>query len=245
MKALSAACIALLVFCLPAAAFDEVRAVSFIQSLYDPSRHLVRECPRCSAYWLWSDNFLAQIVLRAYDPTMAAQIAQTIDSSGITMHSAWAVLDSRHHANVSFGAVTDRTARGDIRYSDYAGDDLSCVDFADVAFLAAIARYRAGDLRGARTCYLEGKAKWDGSGFHERWQPAGRYAVYKTALGLLAQKLTRFPAIAIPADYFDRFQGQDGGVRTDIVDGRPSGSENVETTAAVILAEDPALLPHR
>lgn len=223
----------------PARAFDAPAAVHFIDSLYDPSKQLVKECPTCSIYWLWSDNFLAQIVLRKTDPEHAAAIERAMNGYGVGMRNGWATLDPRYRSKTSFQAGTDKTVPGttDIRYSDFDGAHaLACSDYADVAFLEAIHRYRTGDLAGARKCYALGKAKWDGTGFHEHWQPGGTYAVYKTALGLLAQKITGFAPIGIPPDYFDRFQGADGGVRTDIVGGQPAGLENVETTAAVVLA---------
>lgn len=231
----------------PAEAFRQDRAAAFIESMYAPSRQLVRECPTCTNYWLWSDNFLAQIVLRPSDPVKSTVIARAIASYGVPMHSAWAVLDRRYIANVSFRSVTEKTARGlsDVRYSDYSGVNVSCADYADVAFLEAIYKYQTRDLWGARTCYMQGRAKWDGVGFHERWQPRGTYAVYKTALGLLAQKLTGFSPIGIPVNYFDKFQSPNGGIRTDIVNGQPAGLENVETTSAVMLAENPALLQGR
>jgi hypothetical protein len=230
----------------PARAFDQPAAVRFIDSLYDPSKRLVKECPTCSLYWLWSDNFLAQIVLRKAAPEHAAAIEQAMNGYGITMRSGWATFDPRYRAKTSFRGAADKTVpgTGTIRYSDYDGASaLSCADYADVAFLTAIHRYRTGDIAGARTCYALGKAKWDGTGFHERWEVKGSYAVYKTALGLLAEKITGCASIGIPQSYFDRYQGADGGVRTDVVDGRPAGLENVETTAAVVLAQDPSLLP--
>lgn len=240
------AALASLLLSAPAHGFDQRAALHFIDSLYDPTKHLVKECPTCSTYWLWSDNFLAQLVLRSADPAHAAVIERAMNGYGIRIRSGWATLDPRYRSKTIFLAATDKTVPGvsNIRYSDYDGASaLSCAGYADVAFLQAIHRYRSNDVAGARKCYTLGKLKWDGTGFHEAWQAKGSYAVYKTALGLLAQKITGFAPIGIPQTYFDRYQGPDGGVRTDIENGQPSGLENVETTAAVMLAQDPSLLP--
>lgn len=224
--------------------FDQQAALKFIKSLYDPDQQLLKECPQCSRYWLWSDQLLGQIVLKSLDPTLAATIKDKMNSFGVPLHSAWAALDPQYIGNTSFQAVKEtQVGSSPVWYSDYSvGPALGCMNFADVAFLQAIYKFKTGDTAGARKCYDYGKAMWDGTGMKDTGQISGDYAVYKTAIGLLAQKITGFPPIGIPDNYFDRFQAQNGGIMTDIIGGQPTGSQNVETTALVLLAENPALL---
>jgi hypothetical protein len=160
------------------------------------------------------------------------------------MRNAWATLDSTYRPYASFKGTQElQIGSSNVWYSDYGiGGDLSCAQYADVAFLSAIHKFKTGDIAGAQMCFNYGKAMWDGVGMKDAGQITGQYAVYKTALGLLAQKITGFAAIGIPENYFDKFQAANGGITTDITSGQPSGSQNIETTAAVLFAKNPALL---
>lgn len=227
------------------AAFSEAKALSFITSLYDSSQKMVREYPDSTTYWLWSDNLLAQMVLRHSNPALSAVIKKTMDLYGIPMKTDWATLDPQYIKNTSFLGTTELTVPGttNVKYGNYSiGGELPCSDYADVAFLKAIYKFKTGDTAGALACYNAGKAMWDGVGMKDTGNISGDYAVYKIALGLLAQKITGFASIGIPDNYFDKFQATNGGVTTDIVNGQPNGTQNVETTSAVLLAKNPALL---
>jgi hypothetical protein len=225
--------------------FNESAAFNFIKSMYVPSVGLVKECPECSNYWLWSDNLLAQMVLRHNTPSLATPVKAKMDSYGIPMRTMWATLDPQYVDHASFLGTQELAVpnTSNIRYGENAiGGELGCSDYADIAFLKAIYKFNTGDVSGARQCYDLGKAMWDGTGMKDTGNITGDYAVYKVALGRIAEQLTGFPKIGIPANYFDQFQAANGGITTDIVNGQPSGSQNVETTAAVLIAKDVALL---
>ena len=223
--------------------FNKTKALDFIKSMYESKDNMVRECPSCSKKWLWSDQLLAQIILKHIDPAMAADVETKMNSFNFTMRNPLATLDPEYRSNFSVGGTTERqVGTSNVWYSDYAGTELSCKEYADIAFLKAIHLFYIGDPEGAKICYDAGKAMWDGVGMKDAGQISGEYAVYKAALGLLAEKISGFSSIGIPANYFDRFQAANGGVTTDITGGQPQGSQNVETTFAILAALDPSFL---
>jgi hypothetical protein len=225
--------------------FDKLKALNFIKSMYDPKDGMLKECPSCPKKWLWSDQLVGQIMLKHIDPTMAQNIENKMNSYGILMKNPWATFDPQYRQFFSVKQTTELPVSSGsyVWYSNYGGNtDLPCNQYADVAFLKAIHLFNTEQLAAAKTCYDAGKTFWDGKGMKDAGQITGEYAVYKTALGLLAQKITGFEPIGIPANYFDRFQATNGGVITDLTGGQPQGSQNIETTFAVLAALDPSLL---
>jgi hypothetical protein len=230
----------------PISQFNKTAALNFIKSMYDPSAQLVKECPStttCPKKWLWSDQLVAQIALKHIDPAMATSIENKMNSYNITMKNPWATLDPQYRDKFSVGGTTERpVGSSNLWYSDYSGSPLSCANYADIAFLSAIHYFYNGDNATAKACYQEGREMFDGIGMDDAGSITGEYAVYKTALGLLAEKITGFDPIGITINYFDRFQAANGGITTDITGAQPVGSQNVETTFAVLAAMDPSLL---
>jgi hypothetical protein len=223
---------------------DQAKALSFIKSMYNPSLGMLREAPGFDRYWLWSDQLLGQLILKAVDPALAAKIETKMLSYKIPMKSLWATLDPKYRENFSTGGTKEIKASGTSKvwYSDYGGSNIRCKSYADVAFLTAIHLHYRGDKNGALSCYNAGKNMWDGRGMKDRGQITGDYAVYKVALGLLAQKILNAPPIGIPGNYFGKFQASNGGITTDLTGGVPKGSQNIETTFTVLVALNPSLL---
>jgi hypothetical protein len=214
--------------------------LGFIEDRYDPAIGLVRETPTWDKYWVWSDNFLAQLVLKHENPELAQQLAEKVLSYPDSKKNPWFTLDPDYRQYTSFLGTTEINVdpTNNVWISDYSvgTTELSCSDYADVAFLKAIHLFFEGKAEQSRACYDSGKAKWDGTGFKDSGGITGDYQVYKSALGMLAERVTGFSPIGIPGDYFDRFLGPTGGIRTDIKDGEVDGLENIETTAAVYMA---------
>ena len=223
---------------------DQAKALAFIKSMYNPSVGMLLEAPGFDRYWLWSDQLLGQLILKAVDPALAAKIETKMLSYKIPMKNLWATLDPKYRNNFSAGGTKEIKVSGtsNIWYSDYGGSNIPCTSHADVAFLTAIHLHYSGDKNGALSCYNAGKSMWDGRGMKDRGQITGDYAVYKVALGLLAQKILNAPPIGIPGNYFDKFQASNGGITTDLTGGVPKGSQNIETTFAVLVALNPSLL---
>ncbi|MBA3978602.1 MAG: hypothetical protein H0X50_10515, partial [Nitrosopumilus sp.] len=223
--------------------FNKAKALNFIKSMYEITDNMVKECPNCTKKWLWTDQLVAQIALKHVDPIIANATEKKMKSYNIQMRNPWATLDQEYRSSFSVGGTTERqVGTSNVWYSDYNGSELSCQEYADIAFLKAIHLHYMGDSAGAKECFDAGKAMWDGTGMRDSGQITGKYAIYKTALGLLAEKITGFSSIGIPANYFDRYQTANGGVTTDINGGQPQGLQNVETTFAVLAALDPSLL---
>jgi hypothetical protein len=225
---------------------DQQRALQFIKNSYNSQVGLLREAPCCNVYWLWNDNLLGQMALKHIDPELAAQVEAKMNSFDVPMRTPWATLDPQYRNFFSVRGSSEPTISTSpfvIRYSDYGGSNtLYCNNYADIAFLSAIHYFYLGNNEMARMCYDAGKSTWDGVGMDDAGSITGEYAVYKTALGLLAQKVTGSAPIGIPSDYFNRFQASNGGITTDIIGGRPAGSQNIETTVAVLFALNPHLL---
>ena len=231
----------------PGGNIDQQKAIDFIKNSYKQSVQMLEEAPGFNVFWLWNDQLLGQIVLKHVDKTLATTIENKMNSFGVTMKTPWATLDAKYRNNFSVKQATEPTIPSTnpaIRYSDYGGpSDLPVTGFADIAFLSAIHYFYLGDTTKSRQAYDAGKAMWDGQGMKDNGNITGDYAVYKVALGLLAEEITGFPTIGIPADYFKPFQNtSNGGITTDKTNGQPAGSQNVETTAAVLFAVNPALL---
>ena len=226
---------------------NQTAALNFIKNSYRSSVQMVEEAPGFNVFWLWNDQLLAQIVLKHLDPVMATTLENRMNSFNVTMRTPWATLDPQYRSNFSIKQASEPTIQAGpptIRYSDYGGAlDLSINEFADIAFLVAIHQFYLGNISAAQTAYDAGRAFWDGQGMDDDSNITGEYATYKTALGLLAENITGFsPSIGIPDNYFGPFQHANGGIYTDKTGGVPDGSQNIETTAAVLLALNPSLL---
>jgi hypothetical protein len=225
---------------------DLVKALNFIKNSYRSNPGLLEEAPGFNVYWLWNDQLLGQIALKHLDPVLAQTIENKMNSYGVTMRTPWATLDPQYRNNFSVRGASEPTISTNppIRYSDYnhATIVLPVTAYADIAFLSAIHHHYNGNASASRTAYDAGKAMWNGQGMEDDGNITGEYAVYKVALGVLAEKLTGFPTIGIPANWFAAFQNANGGITTDKTGGVPQGSQNVETTAAVLFALNPLYL---
>ena len=171
---------------------------------------MLEEAPNFNVFWLWNDQLLGQIALKHIDPALAQIVENKMNSFGVTMKTPWATLDPQYRANFSVKQATEPTIQSGppaIRYSHYGGvSDLSYNDFADIAFLSAIHHYYNNNMVSARTAYDAGKAMWNGQGMDDAGNITGEYAVYKVALGMLAEKITGFtPGIGIPSNWFAHF----------------------------------------
>ena len=230
----------------PEGSINQTAAMNFIKNSYKANVQLLEEAPGFNTFWLWNDQLLGNIILKHIDRALATTIENRMNSFGVQMRTPLATLDPKYRANFSIKTTSEPTISTNptIRYSHYGGaNDLSINNFADIAFLSAIHHFNTGNLTLARQAYDAGRSFWDGQGMKDAGNITGEYATYKTALGLLAEKITGFaPSIGIPSNYFVPFQSSNGGITTDKTGGNPSGSQNIETTALVLLALNPLLL---
>src|SRR2546426_1477898 len=61
--------------------FKVSRACTFLDSLYNPSLHLVRETPSSHVYWIASDNLLAQRALQECGSSNAKSIQAILNNA--------------------------------------------------------------------------------------------------------------------------------------------------------------------
>lgn len=223
---------------------NQQRALEFIRNSFKPNIGMLEEAPGFNVFWLWNDQLLGQLALKSIDPNMARIVESRMNSFGVPMRTPWATLDPKYRKNFSIHHASEPTISTNpmIRYSDYGGSGTFSYTHADIAFLSAINYFYQNNIPKAREAYEAGRKMWDGVGMRDGGNITGDYAVYKIALGLLAEKITGFPKIGIPENYFAKFQHSNGGIITDIIGGKPAGSQNIETTAAVLFALNPSLL---
>lgn len=223
---------------------DITAALNFIKNSYKPSVGMLEEAPGFNVFWLWNDQLLGQLALKNIDPALARAVENKMNSYRVQMKTPWATLDPKYRNNFSIHHASEPTIGTNplIRYSDYGGSGTFSYTHADICFLAAIHYFYLGDIAKAREAYEAGRKFWDGVGMKDGGNITGDYAVYKVALGMLAGRITGFPPIGIPPNYFAKFQHANGGISTDIIGGKPDGAQNIETTAVVIFAVNPALL---
>lgn len=230
---------------------------AFIIGLIDPELGLAPEFAGHNVYWLFHDNYLAAKILNRSHPETAAGIRAAIASFGversgkieILFDEAPNALPFKHYELTDVKQVGSKLIRTEITQP---GEMKGWEEYADLRFLAAIARAKSDPARAAEDADAAW-AMWDGVGFRDLVvEVHHRYATYKLALGLIAASrlgripkewaLTRAGAPPAYAQALDRMLAQrnaQGGWITDYKpDGTPVGLANVETTSMAVLALD-------
>jgi hypothetical protein len=223
-----------------------VRGRRFLSDLFDPALGLLPEYRGAKVYWLYHDNYLATKALARTDPALAKKITAAIHSFGVERSGKIEIVCGEAKEPLPFRRyrlVEVKREGGKIIKTELVGQDVfrGWEEYADLLLLAAIASAET-DPQQARQHFGQGMRLWDGMGFGDRVaKKAGRYAVYKVALALLAAaKMKAWPAEqgALVGRLLQQ-QGNDGGWVTDYDEkGRPLGRANVETTALAVLALD-------
>jgi hypothetical protein len=223
--------------------FSLDKAYSYIISLYDSSVGLVKENASINKYWLWTDNILASKILTNKDTQLSAKINNKVKEYAQTYnitfrHPIGALIDTKAY----FNTITDINLTGNIWYSDSNGtEELSCHDYADIAFYKAMYYYKIKQYDKAKDCYMAGSSMFDGYGFRDRafYADGNRYTTYKLALYKIASD-----TLGLEGKHVDRalhiialMQDSNGGVYTHYKEDLSIDSmTNVETTALAIMA---------
>jgi hypothetical protein len=230
-------------------------AVNYLERNYNATIGLVHESPDSSTfrntYWVYSDNFLAQIALATYDPknvtlvNISQNISRTIahytygqpDLVNQYLVLATSLFPFNATKNFILASTNGATIKTTINNQTGKLDPRS---YADIAFLEAIAYHKKGEDQNALTVYHEGLVTWDGFGFKDN-AFNGTYATYKDALYILASKILNQP---YNPDAFQNLlnsqlvNGVDnGGFATSYTgNGTAASGSNTETTSLAILA---------
>ena len=211
-------------------------------------------------YYLYSDNFLASLILWNYAPSnstltsMAQNIAKTMQTylSGyvpnpinqwmVLTHSVFAFNASADFILTSVNGATILTTQNN--QSGY----LLPTNYADVAFQQAIYYHLLGNNTGATNAYQQGVADWDGKGFVDCANPAGNYATYKLALYIYCSKLLgqslQYPS-ALSTLQAMQNESSGGFWTTYNSNLQPISGTNTETTATAILALNLTVFHHQ
>ncbi len=225
--------------------FSTNKAYSYIISLYDSSIGLVKENASINKYWLWTDNILASKILADKDTQLSAKIDKKVKEYAQTYNITFKhpIGALREDSKAYFNTITDTNLIGNIWYSDSNGtEELSCHDYADIAFYKVMYYYKTKQYDKAKGCYIAGSSMFDGYGFKDSafYADGNRYSTYKLALYKIASD-----TLGLEGKYVDRAlhiialmqDSNTGGVYTHYKEDLSIDSmTNVETTALAMMA---------
>lgn len=238
------------------------RAVDYLCGNYNASIDLICVSPDSEelrdTYFIYSDNYLANMVLRDYDSSnstltgTASSITSAMQNftAGIDIVNQYTVLtealtvDMRVFNNsADFNLTTVDGA--DIRTTqNNQSGPLNPADYADIAFLQAIYYHELGMKNESMAAYQYGLDLFDGIGFKDD-AFSGTYQTYKLALYIYATKLLSQDTLW-GLDFDIRafctlvtMQQPDGGFATGYdSELQVTTFTNTETTSLAILALD-------
>ncbi|MGP8125660.1 MAG: hypothetical protein ACLQEQ_07340 [Nitrososphaerales archaeon] len=231
----------------------------YLASNYNPHIGLISETPHSDVYWLYSDNYLAALVLN-----------QTGSSNSTLMAIANNISATLHHYSPRLGYATNQYMllssywKGSCSLSSadnytipYAGNPkimvtlnngsgtLSETQYTDAAFLQAICDQNQGNTTGWSQGFSDGVSFFNGVGLNDtpfqEGSSRGIYQTYKLALFIYTIETQCGPfnqtAYQLALTTLLQMQAPDGGFYTGYnPDLSINGATNVETTSLAILA---------
>jgi hypothetical protein len=228
-------------------------AVNYLYVNYNDDVGLIRESPDHefeNNYWVYSDNYLASLVLGHYNKSLAHDITSKLSlylsRSGIcNPMNMYMALEERvfyfdNPQTVILAKVGDATVNTTM--NNRIGDPLLPWNYSDVAFLQAVYYHESGNESGAMKAYQYGVNRFDGKGFKDdAFNDTHNYTTYKLALYIYASKLLEQHYDRQANDTLLDTQQPDGGFATFYNSSLQSISEknngtNTETTSLAILA---------
>ena len=226
------------------AATQEIQsACTYLASNYSASLGLIAETPSHARYYLYSDNFLATLVLPndCNNPSLAKNITSTLsryDPSKIP--NQYMALECQWN----FNASNDYDLNGPIWTTVNNGNGfLSPNDYADVAFLQAYYDAECShNSGGALTLFQTGNQTYNGIGFNDTAfqedNSKGVYQTYKLALYIYTARLLSETVPLSALVNMARMQAPSGGFYTgyDASYSNNHTSTNTETTCLAIMA---------
>ena len=243
------------------------RACAFLESLYDPSVHLVKETPTSHVYWIASDNLLAQQVLQECGSSNAQSIqailinATCCQQGNDLMHESLlgrSIPLPIHNATTYtvtgyWKSLTNSQETGNYtvkwEYHNSTGT-LSPYVYGDVAAYTLHEYKRRNNETGVQDMIQVLNTMWTGAGiadepYKEPYGESGIYQTYKTALYAYSLTQLSIPVPATVTAALLRMQGPDGGFHTGYGTNMTYAGtdENAETTSIAIIALSPTLVP--
>jgi len=236
------------------------KACAFLDSLYNPSIHLVRETPSNQTYWIASDNLLAQEALQECGSSNAQSIQAILNNATCCQqgndHMHESLLGHSiplpiHNATIYdvtgyWKSLTNSQETGNytIRWEYHNGTGtLSPYDYGDIATYTLLEYKRRNNETGVQDMIQTLNTMWTGTGIADESYKApnkesGIYQTYKTALYAYALTQLSIPVPATVTASLLRVQGPDGGFHTGYATNLTFAGtdENAETTSIAILS---------
>jgi hypothetical protein len=223
-------------------------AENFLVDQYNATIGLLPEYPGANTYWLYSDNFLANLALELTNPSnvtragIAENISLTVDRYSHKLPSAknqYMALDSNlsaFNSSSNYRLSTVDSANVEITLNN-GTSSLSPLFYSDIAFLRAIHYQRIGYHFLALLMFRLGVDNYDGIGFKDL-AFKGIYQTYKLALYIYAAKILGQNYPPEVESTLLNMQAKNGGFYTgyDAEYTNAGTLTNVETTSLTILA---------
>jgi len=240
--------------------FDKVdldKAVNYLAANYNSRFGLIPEVAGGDVYWVYSDNYLAYLVLKYYDPSneTLTKIADNITST-LAYYSNVYNVKPVSKFNILGGSTPYFNASVAYNLTEHVKVDLNNgtgvldpKDYADVAFLMAIHYYKIGDYKKADGLFEVGAGMFDGIGFKDlpfkEGDAKGIYQTYKLGLYYLAGQVLGKTVPDAVVKRIKSLQASNGGFLTGYyANGTiPRGVvTNIETTAIIVYAFSPQIV---
>jgi len=242
---------------------DLTRAVEYLLSYYNPRLGLIPETPSSSVYWLYSDNYLADLALAHYVGVnfaeankVAANISASLSKyfSPGSVENQYTVLEPtvlESNKMCDFLTAENNTVQASDGFqikttvNDGSGS-LNRTQYTDIAFLDTICEYNHSHPGEAMVAYKDGANLFDGRGFRDRpyVDPTSsqyhQYQTFKLALYVYAGVVLDQPINMTAMSALLGMQASNGGFLTGY-DGSYSTSTNTETTSLAIIAMESVL----
>ncbi|MCM8803231.1 MAG: hypothetical protein NC827_08000 [Candidatus Omnitrophica bacterium] len=237
--------------------FDLNRAVNYLAKNYNSSYGLIPEVEGGNIFWVYSDNYLAYLVLKYFDPNnqTLVDIAENI-SRTLSYYSQTCDFKPLNKFNILGGSIPYFNASLTFNLTDYVRVDLNngtdVLDprsYGDVAFLMALYYYRLGEYKRANDYFEVGARMFDGVGINDlpyrEGEAKGIYQTYKLGLYVAACKVLGKNIPNVVVERIRSLQAPNGGFFTGYyANGTiPSGVvTNTETTAIIVYAFSPQII---
>ena len=256
-------------------------AVNYLCLNFNTSLDLICNSPDDSnpqlknTYYLYSDNYLASLVLKNHEPyneTLTAMadditdamreylaIAEAADPIFANHANQYMALDQKvyafnDHRNYEITQLLNQSTVNGASIATTINNlpnYLCPKEYSDISFLQAIYFHEIGDLNNSKTAYDYWADRYDGKGFPDQaFLVEGSYTTYKLALYIYASKLLERNYSQTAYDTLLSMQQSNGGYATFYdTTLQAISSTNTETTSLAVLCLDPpgnnALTPHQ
>ncbi|MEM1985511.1 MAG: hypothetical protein QXK55_06860 [Nitrososphaeria archaeon] len=244
-------------YCFPYPNID--KAIDYLVNNYNPSFGLIPEVEGGNIYWVYSDNYLAYLVLKYYNPNNGTltDVADNI-SRTLSYYTQLYNFEPKNKFNIlggstpTFGNALTFNLTENLKIDLNNGTtELPASDYGDIAFLKALYYWKIGEYKKANDYFVAGARMFDGVGINDlpfrEGNTKGIYQTYKLGLYVLAGKVLGKTVPDAVVERIKSLQASNGGFLTGYY---PNGTipegvvTNTETTAIIVYAFSPQIISH-